>query len=118
MVDYVTKQEMIDIFALNWPGTALPEPRTYMMGFHPAPSMSVEEFRRLLPETAVLPVTRYLLPNLWALNFVVDGLLGEGVAAQARFDPQAKAVGEWLRARHLDLPETLLPSAFLTRERP
>jgi hypothetical protein len=47
MVDYVTRQEMIDIFALNWPGTALPEPRTYMMGFHPAPSMSVEEFRRL-----------------------------------------------------------------------
>ena len=47
MVDYVTVQEMVDIFALNWPGTALPEPRTYMMGFHPAPSMSVEELRRL-----------------------------------------------------------------------
>jgi hypothetical protein len=83
-----------------------------------ARTLTVEEFRRLLPETAALPVTRYLLPNLWALNFVVDGLLGEGVAAQARFDPQAKAVGEWLRARHLDLPEALLPSAFLTRERP
>ncbi len=49
-----------------------------------------------------------MLPNLRALNFVVEGLLGEGVAAQARFDPQAKGLGEWLRARHLDIPEALL----------
>ena len=47
-------------------------------------------------------------PNLRALNFVVEGLLGEGVASQARFDPQAKALGEWLRSRHLDIPEVLL----------
>ncbi|HEX6077972.1 MAG TPA: acyclic terpene utilization AtuA family protein [Micromonosporaceae bacterium] len=70
--------------------------------------LTVGEFTRLLPETARYPVTRYVLPNLRALNFVVDGLLGEGVAAQARFDPQGKAVGEWLRARHVDIPEALL----------
>lgn len=51
---------------------------------------------------------RHVLPNLRALNFVVHGLLGEGVAAQARFDPQAKAVGEWLRSRHVPIPVTLL----------
>ncbi|MGK5529713.1 acyclic terpene utilization AtuA family protein [Streptomyces sp. URMC 129] len=73
-----------------------------------AHTLTVEEFRRLLPETADLPVTRHVLPNLRALNFVVDGLLGQGVASQARFDPQAKAVGEWLRSRHVDIPETLL----------
>ena len=73
-----------------------------------AHTLTVERFQRLLPETAGLPVRRYLLPNLWALNFVVEGLLGEGVAAQARFDPQAKAVGEWLRARHIEIPESLL----------
>jgi hypothetical protein len=73
-----------------------------------ATTLTVAEFRRMLPETAQLPVTRHLLPNLWALNFVVEGLLGEGVAAQARFDPQAKAVGEWLRARHIDIPVVLL----------
>ncbi len=70
--------------------------------------LTVEEFRRLLPETEALPVVRHLLPNLRALNFVVEGLLGEGVASGARFDPQAKAVGEWLRARHVDVPESLL----------
>ncbi|GAA3788039.1 acyclic terpene utilization AtuA family protein [Amycolatopsis tucumanensis] len=70
--------------------------------------LTVEEFQRLLPETADLTVRRYALPNLRALNFVVEGLLGQGVAAQARFDPQAKALGEWLRARHADIPEVLL----------
>ncbi|RJQ81407.1 DUF1446 domain-containing protein [Amycolatopsis panacis] len=70
--------------------------------------LTVAEFRRLLPETETLPVTRHLLPNLWAMNFVVEGILGEGVASQARFDPQAKALGEWLRARELDVPEELL----------
>jgi hypothetical protein len=70
--------------------------------------LTVAEFQRLLPETAGLPVTRHLLPNLHALNFVVEGILGEGVASQARFDPQAKALGEWLRCREVDVPEALL----------
>jgi hypothetical protein len=73
-----------------------------------AHDLTVERFQELLPETQPLTVTRYLLPNLWAVNFVVEGLLGEGVASQARFDPQAKAVGEWLRSRYVDVPEVLL----------
>ena len=73
-----------------------------------AHTLTVNLFKQLLPETQPLTVTRYLLPNLWAVNFVVEGLLGEGVAAQARFDPQAKAVGEWLRSRYVDVPEVLL----------
>ena len=73
-----------------------------------AHALTVELFQELLPETKDLIVTRYVFPNLWAVNFVVEGLLGEGVAAQARFDPQAKAVGEWLRSRYVDVPEVLL----------
>lgn len=71
-------------------------------------TLTVDELRVLLPETAKLPVTRHVLPNLRALNFIVEGLLGEGVAYQARFDPQAKGLGEWLRARHVDIPVELL----------
>ncbi|QIS23189.1 acyclic terpene utilization AtuA family protein [Nocardia terpenica] len=74
-----------------------------------AHTLSVDELRALLPETATLPITRHVLPNLRALNFVVEGLLGQGVAYQARFDPQAKGLGEWLRSRHLDIPVELLP---------
>jgi hypothetical protein len=73
-----------------------------------AATLTVAQFQRLLPETASLPVERHLLPNLRAVNFVVDGLLGEGVASNARHDPQAKALGEWLRSRVLDIPEALL----------
>ncbi|WP_149548679.1 acyclic terpene utilization AtuA family protein [Streptomyces marokkonensis] len=73
-----------------------------------AHELTVERFRTLIPEARELPVTRHVLPRLRALNFVVEGILGEGVAAQARFDPQAKALGEWLRSRHLDIPEALL----------
>ncbi|MGQ4449818.1 acyclic terpene utilization AtuA family protein [Streptomyces griseus] len=73
-----------------------------------AHELTVERFKELLPETADLTVVRHVLPNLRALNFTVHGLLGEGVAAQARFDPQAKAVGEWLRSRWLPVPVPLL----------
>ena len=73
-----------------------------------AHELTADRFRELIPESRELPVTRHLLPNLRALNFVVEGILGEGVAAHHRFDPQAKALGEWLRSRHLDIPEALL----------
>jgi Acyclic terpene utilisation family protein AtuA len=73
-----------------------------------ASTLTVGKLRELLPEAAELPVTRHLLPNLRAVNFVIEGLLGQGVAAASRFDPQAKAVGEWLRARYLDVPVELL----------
>ncbi|ARF59679.1 acyclic terpene utilization AtuA family protein [Streptomyces gilvosporeus] len=73
-----------------------------------AHTLTVDRLRELLPECADLPIDRHVLPGLRALNFVVDGLLGEGVAAQARFDPQAKALGEWLRSRHMEIPEVLL----------
>jgi hypothetical protein len=74
-----------------------------------AHTLTVDRLRELLPETADLTVTRHLLPNLRAVNFVIEGILGQGVAHQARFDPQAKGLGEWLRARYLDIPEGLLP---------
>ncbi|MFE9786096.1 acyclic terpene utilization AtuA family protein [Nocardia salmonicida] len=71
-------------------------------------TLTVEKLRELLPETAELTVTRHVLPNLRAVNFIISGLLGKGVAYQARFDPQAKGLGEWLRSRHIDMPTELL----------
>jgi Acyclic terpene utilisation family protein AtuA len=71
--------------------------------------LTVPRLRELLPETALLPVDRYELPNLRAVNFVIAGLLGEGVAASTRLDPQAKSLGEWLRARVVDIPAELVP---------
>ena len=65
-------------------------------------------FRRLLPEADGLPVAVFRLPALRAVNVVVQGLLGEGVAASTRFDPQAKGLGEYLRSRLVDVPARLL----------
>ena len=70
--------------------------------------LTVERLCALLPEATGLDIERHPLPKLRAVNFVLHGLLGEGVAASTRFDPQAKALGEWLRSRIVDVPEALL----------
>jgi len=70
--------------------------------------LTVERLHELLPETADLHVDRYRYPNLRSLNFVIRGLLQEGVAASTRQDAQAKALGEWLRARVVEAPIAVL----------
>ena len=70
--------------------------------------LTADRVRELLPEAAALPVTVYSLPNLRAVNIVIDGLLGEGVASSTRFDPQGKALGEWLRSRLVGVPAEVL----------
>ncbi|MFC9458220.1 acyclic terpene utilization AtuA family protein [Streptomyces sp. NPDC056983] len=70
--------------------------------------LTADRFQSLITESRHLTVVRHVLPNLRALNFTITGLLGQGVASRHRFDPQAKGLGEWLRSRHLDIPEVLL----------
>ncbi len=70
--------------------------------------LTVDRLRELLPETASLAVDRHRLPALRSLNFVIHDLLQEGVAASTRQDAQAKALGEWLRARVVPIPDQLL----------
>ena len=70
--------------------------------------LTVDEFRTLLPEADRLEVRRTVFPRVRALNFVVVGLLGEGVASSTRPDPQAKGLGEYLRSRVVDIPVGLL----------
>jgi hypothetical protein len=74
-----------------------------------AHALTVDRARELVPEAAGLDVRRFELPNLRALNFVIVGLLGEGVASSVRPDPQAKGLGEYVRSRLVDVPESLLP---------
>jgi hypothetical protein len=69
--------------------------------------LTVDRMRVLLTEAATLPIERHELPNLRALNFVVHGLLGAGVASSVRVDAQAKGLGEYLRSRVVDVPASL-----------
>lgn len=64
--------------------------------------------RSLVPEAHDLEVAVFALPNLGGVNVLLPGLLGQGVASSTRFDPQAKALGEWLRSRLVEIPEELL----------
>jgi hypothetical protein len=70
--------------------------------------LTVDRLRELLPEARDLEIRRFELPNLHAVNFVIAGLLGEGVASSTRPDPQAKGLGEYLRSRLVELPSELL----------
>ncbi|MEE2769320.1 MAG: acyclic terpene utilization AtuA family protein [Actinomycetota bacterium] len=80
-----------------------PEAWVWLDGF-----LTTKRLRELLPETADLAIDRYRMPNISSLNFVIHGLLGEGVAASTRQDGQAKSLGEWLRARIVDVPTQLV----------
>ena len=71
--------------------------------------LTVDRLKALMPEAADRNIDRYDLPNLLSLNFIFHGLLEEGVAASTRQDPQAKALGEYLRAKVVEVPEALLP---------
>ncbi len=71
--------------------------------------LSTNRVRKLLPEAAELEIERFEMPNIWSVNFVIHGILQEGVAASTRQDGQAKSLGEWFRARHTDIPVSLLP---------
>ncbi len=71
--------------------------------------LTAERLSALVPASAGLPIERHRFPNLRALNFVIVGLLGRGVAASTRLDPQAKALGEELRAAVADVPDRFLP---------
>ena len=69
--------------------------------------LTVEEFKRLAPDFGVYEVERYDMPNLLAMNFYIKGVLGTGAASNHRIDKQAKSLGEYLRAKYIEVPESL-----------
>jgi hypothetical protein len=84
--------------------TRTDESYAWLRGF-----LTEERARELLgPEAADLALDIYELPNLRALNVVVHGILGDGVGSSVRPDPQAKGLGEYVRSRVVDVPESLL----------
>ena len=70
--------------------------------------MTTDKLKELLPDCAPYAIDRYRLPNLLAVNFYIRGLLGKGVAASVRSDPQAKTLGEYLRAKIIEMPASIL----------
>jgi len=70
--------------------------------------LSIEKLRTLLPDLANFSIERHVFPNLFGVNFYIIGFLGDGVAASTKTDAQAKTLGEYLRAKQIDVPTYLL----------
>lgn len=70
--------------------------------------LTIDRLKSLLPDLFAYEIERYEMPNLLAINFYIKGLLGHGVAASMRSDPQAKTLGEYLRAKTIEVPVSIL----------
>lgn len=75
--------------------------------------LTADRVRMLLPEAEELPIEVFRFPRLRAVNIVIKGILGRGVAESTRLDPQAKGLGEQLRARVIEVPAELVPTQAL-----
>ena len=70
--------------------------------------LTVEQFKKLLPDMAEYQIERYDMPNLKALNFYIHDILKDGVSSNNRIDGQAKTLCEYLRAKTIEVPQVLL----------
>ena len=70
--------------------------------------LTTDKLKQLLKDMAEYEIERYELPNLLALNFYIKGVLGDGAAASVRNDSQAKTLGEYLRAKIVEMPESIV----------
>lgn len=70
--------------------------------------LSVEVLKNMLGDVRPYEIERYEFPNLLAVNFYIRGILGDGVAASLRSDPQAKTLGEYIRAKMIEAPESIV----------
>jgi hypothetical protein len=70
--------------------------------------LTVKKLKELMPDVAQFEIDRYELPNILSLNFYIHGILQDGVSSNTRKDGQAKSLGEYLRAKYIDIPKSLL----------
>ncbi|MEP6786363.1 MAG: acyclic terpene utilization AtuA family protein [Sphingomonadales bacterium] len=66
--------------------------------------LTIERLKAILPDVEPFSIARHTLANLRAMNFVIVGLLGEGVASSTRMDRQAKGLGEYLGCKTIRVP--------------
>lgn len=81
-----------------------------------AEHVTAERVRAYFAALGPATVTRYELPGLGALNFVLSGALGGGVTRSLRLDAHGKCLGAVLL--ELDIPDRQRPvGADLTEHR-
>ncbi len=71
--------------------------------------LTAAELARLLGISDSITVQRYEQPTLRGLSFVLTGYFAPSGSANLALDQIGKSLGEFLRARHVDIPVALLP---------
>lgn len=54
-------------------------------------------------------IERVEFPSIFAVHFVVYGILGRGVSSSTLLDNRGKGFTDYIRAKHVDIPEKFLP---------
>ena len=70
--------------------------------------LTIEKLKELLPDLNNFEIDRYDLPNIKSLNFYIHDILEDGVSSNNRKDGQAKSLGEYLRAKIIDIPNSIM----------
>ena len=70
--------------------------------------LTVGKLKELLPDLKSFEIDRFELPNILSLNFYIHGILQDGVSSSTRMDGQAKSLGEYLRAKKINVPKIIL----------
>ena len=70
--------------------------------------LTVEQLKILLPDLNKYEIERYELPNIRSLNFYIKDILEDGASSNTKVDALAKSLGEYLRAKHVNVPKDLI----------
>ena len=70
--------------------------------------LTVNKLKELLPDLNKFKIERYELSNINSLNFYIHDILQDGVSSNNRKDGQAKSLGEYLRAKKIRIPQSII----------
>ena len=74
--------------------------------------LTVNKLKELLPDLNDYKIERYELANINSLNFYIHDILQDGVSSNNRKDGQAKSLGEYLRAKKIMVPKSIIGEMY------
>ena len=70
--------------------------------------LTVKKLKELLPDLNQYKIDRFELANINSLNFYIHDILQDGVSSNDKKDGQAKSLGEYLRAKKVKVPQSII----------
>ena len=70
--------------------------------------LTVKKLKELLPDLNQFKIERFELANINSLNFYIHDILQDGISSNDKKDGQAKSLGEYLRAKKIKVPQSII----------